>query len=129
MRVYTIGYSGRKITDFISVLKERGITAVIDIRRFPKSSEPAFNRENLETALKENNIRYIFLGENLGGFVREGYEKYMETQKFREGLTLLLNIIREENAVLMCKEKNVKYCHRRFISQVLENLGIEVIHI
>ncbi|MEM2341740.1 MAG: DUF488 domain-containing protein [Candidatus Bathyarchaeia archaeon] len=129
MRVYTIGYSGRKITNFISALKERDVTIVIDVRRFPKSSEPAFNRENLEIALKENNIRYIFLGENLGGFVREGYEKYMETRKFKEGLTLLLNIIREGNAVLMCRERNVKYCHRRFISQILENLGIEVIHI
>jgi uncharacterized protein (DUF488 family) len=129
MKVYTIGYGGRKISDFISILEKHDITVVVDVRRFPKSKDPAFNRENLEKTLKENKIGYVFLGESLGGFVRGGYEKHMETQKFIEGFNMLLKIVERETAVLMCKERNVKYCHRRFIAQRLENLGVRVIHI
>jgi len=129
MKVYTIGYGGRKIFDFINILEKHGITVVVDVRRFPKSKDPAFNRENLEKTLKENKMEYVFLGESLGGFVKGGYEKYMETQKFMEGFNVLLNIIERETAALMCKERNAKYCHRRFIAQRLENLGVKVIHI
>lgn len=126
MIIYTIGYWGREISEFISILRENGVTAVVDVRRFPKSSDANFSRENLEKALGENGIKYIFLGESLGGFVRGGYEKYMETQKFREGLKRLIEIAEKEVVALMCKEKDVRRCHRRFIAQQLKNLGVEV---
>ncbi|MEM1673582.1 MAG: DUF488 domain-containing protein [Candidatus Bathyarchaeia archaeon] len=126
MIVYTIGYWGRSISEFIALLKENGITAVIDVRRFPKSSNIEFNRENLERTLREHGIKYFFLGGSLGGFVKGGYEKYMETQKFKEGFNALIKIAGSEVAVLMCKERNIKHCHRRFIVQCLERLGIEV---
>lgn len=129
LRVYTIGYGGRKITDFINILKEHNITVVVDVRRFPKSKDPAFSKDNLESFLGENGIKYVSLGESLGGFVRGGYEKYMESQKFNEGFGFLLNIIREGTVVLMCMEKNAKYCHRRFIAQRLEKIGVEIINI
>lgn len=129
MKVYTIGYGGRKIESFISILREYGITVVIDVRRFPKSKDPSFCRDSLERILGENGIKYYFLGEKLGGFVRGGYEKYMGSQIFREGVEMLLNIIGREVAVLMCKERNVKYCHRRLISNYLERLGVKVMHI
>jgi len=129
IKVYTIGYGGRKISDVINILEKHDITVVIDVRRFPKSKDPAFSRENLEKTLKENEIEYVFLGESLGGFVRGGYEKYMGTQKFMEGFNALLKIIERETAALMCKERNAKYCHRRFIAQRLENLGVKVMHI
>lgn len=129
MRAYTIGYGGRKITDFIKILKEYNITVVVDVRRFPKSKDPAFSKDNLELFLRENGVKYVSLGESLGGFVRGGYEKYMESQKFKEGFESLLNIIREETVALMCIEKNAKYCHRRFIAQRLEKMGVEIINI
>lgn len=129
MKVYTIGYGGRKIESFISILRKYGITAVVDVRRFPKSKDPSFSREMLERILGENGIKYYFLGEKLGGFVRGGYEKYMESQNFREGIEMLLSIIRGEVAAIMCKEKNVKYCHRRLISNYLEGLGVKVTHV
>ncbi|MEM2322882.1 MAG: DUF488 domain-containing protein [Candidatus Bathyarchaeia archaeon] len=129
MRIYTLGYGGRRIGDFIKILKEHGITLVVDVRRFPKSRDPSFSGESLKRILEENGIKYAFLGESLGGFVRGGYEKYMKSESFREGVEALLNIARGEVAALMCREKNVKHCHRRFISKYLESLGVETIHI
>lgn len=126
MIVYTVGYWGRSISEFIALLKENNVTAVIDVRRFPKSSNIEFNRENLERTLKGYGIKYIFLGESLGGFVKGGYEKYMETQKFKEGFNALIEIAGSEVVALMCKERNIKHCHRRFIAQRLESFGIKV---
>jgi len=129
VKVYTIGYAKRDISDLINILRKYGITLLVDVRRFPKSKYPEFEKENLKNILEKNGLKYVFLGENLGGFIKGGYKKYMETQKFKDGFKVLLNLIRKETVVLMCREKNVKYCHRRFIASLLENLGVEVIHI
>lgn len=32
--IYTIGYSGFKIDDFVKTLKENGVSVVIDVRKF-----------------------------------------------------------------------------------------------
>ena len=35
--IYTIGYSGFKIDDFVKTLKENGVSVVIDVRSLPYS--------------------------------------------------------------------------------------------
>ncbi|MEM2321213.1 MAG: DUF488 domain-containing protein [Candidatus Bathyarchaeia archaeon] len=126
MIVYTIGYWGRTISELISILRENNINVVVDVRRFPKSSNADFNRENLEKILERNGIKHVFLGESLGGFVKGDYERYMESQRFKEGFNMLIEMAKREVVALMCVERNIRYCHRRFIVQQLENLGIEV---
>jgi len=44
-------------------LREAGVEAVVDVRRFPMSKFEHFNRENLESILKKNGIDYYYLGE------------------------------------------------------------------
>jgi hypothetical protein len=65
--LFTIGYSGRSIDDFIALLEQHKITALCDVRSMPYSSRnPQFNREPLKKVLKAHNIEYVFLGEELG---------------------------------------------------------------
>jgi len=127
--VYTIGYGGRKIPDFINLLKIHNIKILVDVRRFPNSKNPDFKKENLEVSLPENGIEYIFLGDELGGFRKDGFEKHMDTIKFMDGFKSLLDLIEKETAVIMCMEKKTEHCHRKFISHFLEDINIEVIHI
>ncbi|MEM2938689.1 MAG: DUF488 domain-containing protein [Candidatus Bathyarchaeia archaeon] len=127
--VYTIGYAGREISNFIRIMKDHHVTTVVDVRRFPKSKDPAFEKEKLNTILVGSGIKYIFLGESLGGFVKGGYEQYMKTPKFKDGFNILLGLIDKEVVTIMCKERNVKYCHRRFISNLLQDQGFDVQHI
>ncbi|MBS7653649.1 DUF488 domain-containing protein [Candidatus Bathyarchaeota archaeon] len=127
--VYTIGYAGREISNFIRIMKDHHVTTVVDVRRFPKSKDPAFEKEKLNTILVGSGIKYIFLGESLGGFVKGGYEQYMKTPKFKDGFNILLGLIDKEVVAIMCKERNVKYCHRRFISNLLQDQGFDVQHI
>jgi len=44
-------------------LKEQHIAFIVDVRRFPRSTVPEYNRENLETKLPQFGISYIFMGD------------------------------------------------------------------
>lgn len=126
--VYTIGYGNRKFEDFISLLKKHEINIVIDVRRFPRSMYPEYVKENLEKELPKLGIKYVFMGDTLGGF-RRGYEKHMETETYREGIKNLLEHAKRGKVVIMCLERSPKGCHRRYISQTLKDLDFGVAHI
>ena len=63
--IFTIGYVGRKFSNFLSLLKEHDITLVVDIRRIPRSSATEYRKESLEQLLPEVGIAYVFVGETL----------------------------------------------------------------
>src|SRR5947209_7316735 len=65
--IWTIGHSTRPIEDFIGLLRENKIGAVVDVRRFPGSRRhPQFGQPQLSAALAKEGIDYIHLPE-LGG--------------------------------------------------------------
>ena len=72
MDIYTIGHSNHAIGQFIELLKQHDIEALVDVRRFPSSRRlPHFNRPELATALQEHGIEYLWL-KSLGGHRKEG---------------------------------------------------------
>jgi uncharacterized protein (DUF488 family) len=125
---WTIGHSNRSIEAFASLLREHEIKTLVDIRRFPTSKIEHFKKEEMERWLPEYGIRYIFLGDELGGYRRGGYQTYMKTEQFREGIEKLVEISKQNRTCIMCMEPNPKYCHRRFISAYLEE-DVEIVHI
>lgn len=128
--VYTIGHSNRDLDEFIKILKKYGIKIVIDVRRFPTSKKyPWYNRDFLKKALLCQQIRYVWLGDLLGGYRTGGYEHYMNSENFRNGINKLINLIKEGETAIMCSERFWFRCHRRFISDVLKYLGFNIIHI
>jgi len=129
LTVWTIGYSGRSRRSFLALLKDYGIEILVDVRHFPTSKNPDFRREELERWLPEEGIEYVWLGDLLGGYRRGGYERYMGTPAFRDGIEKLIQLARRGRTCIMCMERNPKYCHRRFIAAYLEAMGIRVVHI
>jgi len=127
--VWTIGHSNRSINMFLELLREHEIQVIADIRSFPTSKVEHFRKENMETWLPENGIEYIWLGKELGGYRKGGYEGHMRTKLFREGIKKLLEVAAQKRTCIMCMEVNPKYCHRRFIAAYLERRGVKVIHI
>ena len=66
--VYTIGYGARSIEEFIRALRANGITYLIDVRSRPYSRyKPEFSQEALDSQLQAHQIRYVFMGDTLGG--------------------------------------------------------------
>ena len=127
MEVFTIGYGGRRFDDFVTPLQQHGISLVVDIRRFPRSKMPEYNKESIEAKLPEFGISYIWMGDTLGGLRRGGYPKYMESDDYQAGITKLVELAEQGNIVLMCKERTDAACHRRYIVETLTNNGIKTI--
>ncbi len=128
--IYTIGTANRSIDEFIDIFKKYQIKTAIDVRSFPKSKKfPHFNSGSLIGALKKEGIRYVYLGKELGGFRKGGYENYTKTEEFKKGITKLEEIGERSLSVFFCAEKLFFHCHRRFISEVLTERGWRVSHI
>ena len=114
--VWTIGHSNRSMKYFLNLLEEQGIEVLVDVRRFPTSKVEHFKREEMERWLGEHGIKYVWMGEELGGYRRGGYKAHTETEPFRDGIERLLDLAGEKRICIMCLEPNPKYCHRRYIS-------------
>ncbi len=127
--ILTIGTATRSKEDFISLLKSKNVSAIVDVRRFPTSRFEHFKRAELEKTLKENGIRYVYMGDKLGGYRKGGYQQYTESEDFRQGIAEVEKLATDSRIAIVCAEKFPWRCHRRFIAEHLEKLGWEVIHI
>src|SRR5437764_13972930 len=66
--VFSIGYGGRTFEELAALLEEHEIGCLVDVRSAPYSRfRPEFSKQALEAALQERGIRYVFLGDALGG--------------------------------------------------------------
>ena len=140
--IYTIGYGSRSIEDTIAVLHEYEIEYLIDIRSAPYSRyKPEFSREPLEAALLAAGIRYVFMGDALGGrpddldcYDADGkvnYEKVMAKDFYRAGIGRIVTAFeKQQRVVLMCSEGKPQDCHRsKLIGESLDHAGIPIVHI
>jgi ATP-dependent DNA helicase RecQ len=139
--IYTIGYGAQGIEDFLRVLQTHQIQYLIDVRSKPYSShKPAFSKSALQTFLESNEIRYVFMGDALGGQPDDpscytdgkvDYAKIAQQPFYRKGIERLHNAHRQGLRVaLMCAEGKPENCHRaQLIGQTLTAEGIKVEHI
>ena len=129
MKIYTIGHSTRSLEEFIDILKHYEVELLIDIRKLPGSNKfPHFNKEVLEIELSKSNIQYIHFPE-LGGFRKEGYFAFTQTEEFSSVIKKFLEIIDNKTTAIMCAEILWWRCHRRYVANALVELGRQVIHI
>lgn len=129
-------------------LREVGVACLADVRRHPGSRRhPQFARAALETALPGAEIRYVWLGESLGGR-RSGmqpaerspnrawqepsfraYADHMLTDAFAEGVAALEVEARARPTALLCAELLWWKCHRRLLADRLAVGGWRVVHL
>jgi uncharacterized protein (DUF488 family) len=130
MKIFTLGHSNRLLEEFMKLLEIERIDILVDVRRFPHSRRhPQFNRENLRETLLTNDMDYQWMGESLGGFRDGGYEEYMKSDAFKQGIDEIIELASDNVIALMCAEKDWTRCHREHISNHLAERGHEVIHI
>jgi uncharacterized protein (DUF488 family) len=141
MPLYSIGHSNVPIERFLELLQHHAITTLVDARSTPYSRyNPQFRRSELRDALLAQGIRYLFLGDKLGGkppdnrFRRADgsvdYELVAASEFFQTGLQRLMELGATDNAAFMCAEADYKHCHRYWlITRALLQRGIAVQHI
>lgn len=123
--IYTIGHSTHSIEKFIWLLKHHAITAVCDVRSKPFSRiNPQYNREDLKHALNAENIKYVFLGKELGARSdnkncyrnnQVQYDLLAQTNLFKHGIERVKEGAHSYRIALMCAEKDPLDCHRTIL--------------
>lgn len=151
--LYTIGHSNHEISKFINLLKSHNIKQLVDVRSAPYSKYNLhFNREILESKLKQQGIEYFYAGNRLGGrptdpscykhrvLPKEGtdylhevdYPEVMKKSFFLQGIRRLIELAEQNITAVMCSEENPAECHRHhMISKYLmmEFPGLAILHI
>ena len=139
--IYTIGYGSRSIAKLIEVLHQHEIVYLIDVRSAPYSRyKPEFSKAPLANELSQHDIRYVFMGDTLGGrpdnetcYVNGNvdYEKVKATEFYQRGIKRLHTaFMQQQSIVLMCSEGKPEACHRcKLIGTTLTTQDIPIIHI
>jgi uncharacterized protein (DUF488 family) len=139
--VYTIGHSSHPAEHFTALLRQHDIQVVADTRSAPYSRySPQFDRETLRELLTRAGMKYLYLGDAVGGRPRdescydaEGrvlYGRVAALPEFRACLERLLRGADEFRVALLCSEEDPAHCHRRLlVSRVLIGDGAEIRHI
>jgi uncharacterized protein (DUF488 family) len=142
--IWTIGHSTLSIEKFLALLRAFEIEVLMDIRSFPGSRKyPHFNKPVLEQVLQDSGVGYAHIPE-LGGRRKpransqntvwrneafRGYADYMETEPFRDAISRLEEIAKNQRVAYMCSEAVWWRCHRALVSDYLKAKGWTVMHI
>ena len=138
--VFTIGHSNHPQERFLALLQQHAISALCDVRSNPYSRmNPQFNREELKGYLRPHNIKYVFLGKELGARSEDpscydrgkiSYERLAQTNLFQQGLDRIQEGMRTHRVAIMCAEKEPLDCHRTvLVTRHLAARGLDVHHI
>lgn len=137
--IFTIGHSTHELETFLGLLDRHGVTVVADVRSRPFSRLQWYNADVLPAALKEQGIKYVPLGRELGAR-REEANCYVDGQAvyecvallplFRDGIQRILQGAAHHDIALMCAEKEPLDCHRTvLVCRHLRPHGLHIQHI
>jgi len=139
--LYTVGYGNRSVEELMGLLKRNGVEWLVDVRSAPYSKfKPEFSKHALETAARESGLRYVFLGDALGGrpddpsCYAEGkvdYDLVRRRDFYLRGIEKLEKALNKGvRMALMCSEVKPEDCHRSaLIGVTLSEKAIPVIHL
>lgn len=123
--IYTIGHSSQSITSFIGQLQRHDIEVIADVRSRPYSSRfPHFSRAPLQASLAAAQLRYVFLGRELGARREESecyidgqasYDEIAKLPAFAAGIERLLDGAQRYRVALLCAEHDPLTCHRTIL--------------
>lgn len=127
--LFTIGYEGAEISQFLRTLRECGVQRVIDIRDVPVSRKPGFSKGSLSAALEKEGIAYSHLkslGDPKAGrdAMRRGdyaafveiYDAHLASEESQDALRDAVQIAQTDTSVLLCFERSPKECHRTIVA-------------
>jgi len=140
--VRTIGYGARSIDELVSTVAAAGTDHLVDVRSAPYSRfKPEFSKEPLAVRLEREGIRYVFMGDALGGRPddpscygadgRVDYERRRLHPSFQGGIASIeAGWEGGHRIVLMCSEGKPQECHRtKLVAEELVRIGVPVSHI
>jgi hypothetical protein len=145
--IFTVGHSNRAIDDFLALLRESGIEAIVDVRRLPGSARyPQFDADTLASTLHAAGVDYRREESLTGrrGRIRDvpqevnawwenrsfhNYADHALSAEFARGLAGLIEEGAGRPTAVMCSEAVWWRCHRRIIADHLLARELPVRHV
>jgi uncharacterized protein (DUF488 family) len=141
MRIFTIGYEGTTVPEFVAALKAAGVERVIDVRALPLSRRPGFSKSPLKGALEEAGIEYLHLkalGTPADGRAAARAGRHADLERIYAGqlelpeaiaqAAQMLDLAAEKPSALLCMEREPAHCHRTLLLDSVAP-GAEVVHL
>ncbi|MBF0541026.1 MAG: DUF488 domain-containing protein [Nitrospirae bacterium] len=134
-KIFTIGYEGSTIDEFIKRLNGQGIDTLIDIREIASSRNRNFSKTKFHEHLQAAGINYIHIRKlgspkkmrdklhkdnNYDSFFDE-YLQYLNT--IEDDLNKLYeDVITKNISCLMCMERDHFKCHRQVVAKKIQEI-------
>jgi uncharacterized protein (DUF488 family) len=142
-QLFTIGYEGKTVDEFLGELRAAGVERVIDVRAVAASRRPGFSKTALGNALRERGIDYLHLrplGTPAAGreaarkgrtaAMREIYAGQLETDEAHFALEQALAAATEKKAALLCFEAEAPGCHRAMLAErMIARMPFEIVNL
>lgn len=141
MRIFTIGYEGTTVGEFIAALQSVGVQRVIDVRALPLSRRPGFSKSPLRAALEEAGIEYVHLkalGTPAEGRAAARAGRHADLERIYAGQlelpdaiaqsAIMLEMALEKPSALLCMEREPGHCHRTLLLDAVAR-DWEVVHL
>jgi len=125
--IYSIGHSSHEIPAFLKLLKDNTVQVIADVRSTPYSRYvPRFNKKEITAAAATAGLKYVFMGDAIGGKPSDPhyidtnskvmYDKLTLSDRFQQGLDRLTKgLIGGWIIALLCAEENPLTCHRHHL--------------
>lgn len=131
--LFTIGYEGKELGDFLAILEAHGVKRVVDIRELPLSRRRGFSKTPLGAALATVGIEYVHLRE-AGNPYRKLVDRSELLASYRAHLrssravvTHVAEAIGRTPSALLCFEADAATCHRSVLApKVAKKLGLSI---
>lgn len=133
--IFSIGYEGAKLCDFVATLREVGVEHVLDVRELPQSRRPGFSKKALSEALAAAEIGYSHckqLGDPKHGreaarrgemdLFRQIFDAHLDLPASQVALEDASELVIQKPTVLMCYERDFRDCHRSRVADRLLKL-------
>ena len=132
--IYTAGYEGKTVDEFLNLLMESGISRLIDVRFNPISRRYGFHKSTLARLCNFLGIDYQHLPElGIPGSERDDlsssakytslFNNYKSSLPSREDALLnVTSLLKSKPSVLVCMEADPTFCHRNVLAQHLTTL-------
>jgi len=131
-RIFTIGYEGATVAEFIAALQAAGVERVIDVRAIANSRRPGFSKNLLRTSLEEAGLDYVHLralgtpaegraaaraGRN--DDLRRIYAGQLELPEAMAQGAQMIEFAKEKPSALLCYEREPGGCHRSLLLRAI----------
>jgi uncharacterized protein (DUF488 family) len=142
-QLFTIGYEGASVEDFLATLKAVKVSIVVDVRDYPLSRKRGFSKNILAALLEEQGISYIHLrglGDPKPGreaaksgdypMFRKIFNNHLKTAAACTDMARAIEVVSAKSACLLCYERKPDECHRSIVgSVIIEATGQKLQHL